>query len=119
MYAVVRQVDAGIDMTLPDEDECTLLHYAALGGNVDLIEYVLKKNKNRDIDERNNAGETALLRCAIQGNVGVGWLLLQKGAKLLAVDKNKVGNSNNISHPLRCGGLRRRQSCAFIFNFFL
>ncbi len=105
MYVVVRQVDAGIDMTLPDEDECTLLHYAALGANVDLVEYVLKKSKDRDIDERNNAGETALLRCAIQGNVAVSWLLLQKGAKLLAVDKKKVGISNSMSHPLRCGRL--------------
>ncbi len=96
MSIVVRQADDGIDMTLPDENECTLLHYAALGGNMDLIEYVLKKDKNRDIDERNNAGETALLRCAIQGSVGVGMLLLQKGAKLLAVDNKKVGSSSSV-----------------------
>ncbi len=95
MYIVVRQADAGIDMTQPDENECTLLHYAALGSNIDLIEYVLKKTKKRDIDERNNAGETALLRCAMKGNVGVGRLLLQNGAKLLAVDKKKVGSSCN------------------------
>ncbi len=92
---MVRQADAGIGMMLPDEHKCTLLHYAALGGNIDLIKYVRKNGKNRDVDERNSSGETALLRCAIQGNIKVALLLLQEGAKLLAVDNKKVGIHSN------------------------
>jgi hypothetical protein len=37
---ILMGVDRGLDLLLPDSDGCTLLHYAALGANPELVSHI-------------------------------------------------------------------------------
>jgi hypothetical protein len=64
----------------------TALHYATLGGYVDIVTILLKHGASLDI--RDKYGETALQMSAFEGNVDIMTILLKHGASLDIQDKD-------------------------------
>jgi ankyrin repeat protein len=69
-----------------DGDGMTPLHYAAMGGNADLINYFIKRGAA--LEARDDYLRTALILCARErGQAATGRVLIEAGADVNAVDK--------------------------------
>ncbi|WP_174515771.1 ankyrin repeat domain-containing protein [Wolbachia endosymbiont of Cardiocondyla obscurior] len=78
---------AGYDINLRDEDGCTLLFYAAVGGCLEVVRYLIKKGA--DINATAKTGATALHIAARVGHLEVIKCLVEEGG----ADKNAVDNN--------------------------
>ncbi|XP_071095403.1 serine/threonine-protein phosphatase 6 regulatory ankyrin repeat subunit B-like [Haliotis cracherodii] len=91
-------VSNGSDVTLVDGDGNNILHVACLGGHVNIVKHVLKKDFV-GVNSRGHDGRTPLMVAARNGHKEVFDLLVRKGCDLSLVDDE----ANNILH-LACIG---------------
>ncbi|XP_067668066.1 serine/threonine-protein phosphatase 6 regulatory ankyrin repeat subunit A-like [Haliotis asinina] len=100
-------VDEGVDLLLQDDNDENILHMACLGGNEDILKYMIfgtMKNilskGNISVHSRGMKKRTPLMAAAEGGHIGAFDLLVKKGANLSTQDK--LGN--NIFHAACLGG---------------
>jgi len=75
-----------------DQNGSTPLHWAASGGHLETVKYLLSQNlSSQCINAQDNFGDTALHRAAWKSHVGVCLVLLEKGAEPSRVLKNRHG----------------------------
>ncbi|XP_067661926.1 ankyrin repeat domain-containing protein 50-like [Haliotis asinina] len=86
-------------MSLVDRFGINILHSACLGGDVEVVKYVLSQN-TLDIDSREQCGRTAVMLAAENGHKDVVELLVDKGADLSLVDET----ADNVLHCACRGG---------------
>ncbi|XP_027027080.2 CARD- and ANK-domain containing inflammasome adapter protein [Tachysurus fulvidraco] len=72
-----------------DMDGCTALHYAAKKGHIRVVAALLTSGKNKNVNERNAWRRTPLHLAAEHGQEHVVRLLLERQAKINAIDNNK------------------------------
>ncbi|XP_026800459.2 CARD- and ANK-domain containing inflammasome adapter protein [Pangasianodon hypophthalmus] len=72
-----------------DMDGCTALHYAARNGHVRVAAVLLTSGRNKNVNERNVWRRTPLHLAAEHGQELVVDLLLERRAKINAIDNNK------------------------------
>ncbi|XP_046347295.1 ankyrin repeat and KH domain-containing protein mask-like [Haliotis rufescens] len=83
------------DVFLKDDHDNNILHMACLGGNLEMVQYIVSLcNMVEDINSRGQYGRTPLLMAAGGGHTDVGKFLVDKGADVSLVDDD----SNNILH---------------------
>jgi len=75
-------------------DGWTALHFAAVNGHTNILEYVL--DNGADVNQADNLGRSPLFRCTQYGRVDAITFLHERGA-----DINKADN-NNLSPILQC-----------------
>ncbi|XP_071095492.1 putative ankyrin repeat protein RF_0381 [Haliotis cracherodii] len=80
-------VKKGANLTLVDYYDKNILHYASLGGKLEIVEYILAQNIV-DINSREKGGQTAVMKAAWMGKRDVFDFLVTKGANLSSVDTN-------------------------------
>jgi len=68
-----------------DEDGRNVLHHSAIGGNLQIIDTVLKTS-NLDVDCRDSSGKTPLMLAAMNNHPSAVEFLLEKGATINAKD---------------------------------
>jgi len=86
---LMRLQEYGADISLTSTDGRTILHYAALNENVDIIKTVVEKLTFEDIFKKDDYGATALFYAADKNNYDVFEYLLKLG--LSPYDTNKNG----------------------------
>ncbi|XP_046574267.1 ankyrin repeat domain-containing protein 17-like [Haliotis rubra] len=98
-------VDEGVDLLLLDDNHENILHMACLGGNEDILKYMIfgtMKNilsqGNISVHSRGMKKRTSLMAAAEGGHIGTFDLLVAKGANLSAQDK--LGNNIFTQHAL-------------------
>ncbi|XP_071114948.1 serine/threonine-protein phosphatase 6 regulatory ankyrin repeat subunit C-like [Haliotis cracherodii] len=91
MFDVVMR--KGGNASLVDINGENILHSACLGGNVEMVKYILSQNIS-DINCKRVDGRTPLLVAAAEGHKDVFDLLLSKGDDVSAVD----GDGSTILH---------------------
>lgn len=72
---------------LVSEDGNNILHYCSLKGNLKFVKFIIEKFKNTIIDITNEFKQTPLHLSIWKSNINVSKYLYEKGANLLAVDK--------------------------------
>ncbi|XP_076873336.1 CARD- and ANK-domain containing inflammasome adapter protein [Brachyhypopomus gauderio] len=72
-----------------DMDGCSALHYASGNGSTDVAAALLAAGRNRNVDDRNAWRRTPLHLAAEHGQERLVDLLLEKQAKINAMDNNK------------------------------
>ncbi|XP_067660118.1 putative ankyrin repeat protein RF_0381 [Haliotis asinina] len=92
-------VDKGADLSLVGRHKTNILHFACVGGNVEIIKYLLKYNIV-DIDSRLDKGWTPIMQGASEGHKNVFDVLVKAGADLSLV----AGNKETILHVACEGG---------------
>ncbi|XP_036375601.1 CARD- and ANK-containing Inflammasome Adaptor Protein [Megalops cyprinoides] len=90
-----------------DMDGCAPLHYAAANGYTKLAGDLLSSCKNKNVDDKNVWRRTPLHVASERGHDALIDLLLQRGAKINALDNNK---DTPLHHASRCGHLGCVQS---------
>ncbi|XP_067660035.1 ankyrin-3-like [Haliotis asinina] len=75
----------GADLSPVDSKGNTILHLACEGGNLEIINNVIKQN-TVDINGRGEHGRTPAMKAALQGHKGVFDLLARKGTDLSFID---------------------------------
>ncbi|XP_067676346.1 serine/threonine-protein phosphatase 6 regulatory ankyrin repeat subunit A-like [Haliotis asinina] len=93
-------VKNGADLSLRDAHGDNILYHACLGGHVEVVKYVVSKNRV-DINSRGKDKKTPVMVAGERGHKDVVELLVKYGANLSLRDAHR----NNILH-LACG--RRR-----------
>ncbi|XP_046332501.2 ankyrin repeat and KH domain-containing protein 1-like [Haliotis rufescens] len=83
----------GGDVSAFDGNGNNILHLACLGGNVEIVKYILSQNI-AEINSRDTYGRTPLMMAAAEEHKDVFDLLVSKGCDVSAFD----GNGNNILH---------------------
>ncbi|XP_048258284.1 putative ankyrin repeat protein RF_0381 [Haliotis rufescens] len=86
-------VGKGCNLSAVDDKGNNILHFACFGGNVHIVNYLIKHNI-ADIESRGQVGRTPVLFAAEMGQKQVFDLLVCKGYNLSAVDDK----GNNILH---------------------
>ena len=88
-------------MLMPDDEGNTAVHYAVLGGSLELLQFLMRKSAGCVVPgiplvaARNAAGETPLLRAAAAENsLAMVKFLLQCSSDPFAAD----GNRNTVFH---------------------
>ncbi|XP_046546776.1 inversin-B-like [Haliotis rubra] len=74
-------VTNGSDVTRLSNDDDNILHFACLGGNIEIVKYILSQNFI-DIDSRGKFGRTPVMKAAWGGHVSLFDLLERVGADL-------------------------------------
>ncbi|XP_067676260.1 ankyrin repeat domain-containing protein 50-like [Haliotis asinina] len=92
-------VSNGANVSHVDRFGINILHAACLGGDKEVVKYILSKN-TLDINDRVRCGRTAVMLAAKNGHQDVVELLVGKGANLSLVDKT----GDNILHCACRGG---------------
>ncbi|XP_049827663.1 ankyrin repeat domain-containing protein 33B-like isoform X2 [Schistocerca gregaria] len=69
-----------VDVNKADNEGNTPLHYAAQAGHVEVLNYLLSRRPDVEVDARNALGFTALMKAALQGRTKCAKLLLFAGA---------------------------------------
>ncbi|XP_071094514.1 putative ankyrin repeat protein RF_0381 [Haliotis cracherodii] len=92
-------VNKGANMALRDFADNTVLHAACEGGNVEIVQYILRQNVT-PINAKSTGGFTAVLVAANNGHGEVFDLLVAKGADLLILTEA----GDNILHEACRGG---------------
>ncbi|XP_067661828.1 ankyrin repeat domain-containing protein 50-like [Haliotis asinina] len=92
-------VSKGANMSLLDRFDMNILHSACLGGDVEVVKYVLSQNM-LDINGRVQCGRTAVMLAAENGHKDVVELLVGKGADMSLVDET----DDNVLHCACRGG---------------
>ncbi|TTF11758.1 Ankyrin-2 [Bagarius yarrelli] len=80
---------AAAGVAAKDMDGCTALHYAAKNGHIRVAAALLTAGRNKNINERNVWRRTPLHLAAEHGQEDAVSLLLERGAKINAIDNNK------------------------------
>ncbi|XP_046577420.1 ankyrin-1-like [Haliotis rubra] len=91
-------VKNGADLSVEDDDGDNILHSACVGGNIDIVKYVLKQNIV-DLNTKASDGTTPVSIAAVHGHSAVLEYLVKGGANLSTVNEN----GDNILH-LACQG---------------
>ncbi|XP_046342376.2 putative ankyrin repeat protein RF_0381 [Haliotis rufescens] len=81
------------DASLVDDDNNNILHYACIGGHLDVVQYILKRTII-DINSKGKHGMTPVMISVEIDHRHMFNLLVHKGAELSHVDDNE----NNILH---------------------
>ncbi|XP_067653126.1 ankyrin-3-like [Haliotis asinina] len=89
----------GADLSVTDENGDNILHWACRGGNVKIVNYVLKRN-TLDINGKGHEEKTPLMLAASHGKNEVFNILMKTGADLSVIDEN----GHNILHSACRGG---------------
>ncbi|XP_048251522.1 serine/threonine-protein phosphatase 6 regulatory ankyrin repeat subunit A-like [Haliotis rufescens] len=89
----------GCDLSVKDDKQSSILHFACIGGNVDIVESIVAQNKV-DFNGRNRSQETPVMLAALTGHKAVFDLLVSKGCDLTV--KDLCGD--NILHKACDGG---------------
>ncbi|XP_046543239.1 ankyrin repeat domain-containing protein 50-like [Haliotis rubra] len=92
-------VSGGGDVSLVDGSGNSILHVACIGGNVDMVKYVLSQNLV-DINSGGQYGRTPLMSAVGKGRRDVFDLLVSSGGDVSLVDSS----SNSILHLACIGG---------------
>ncbi|XP_067650441.1 ankyrin repeat domain-containing protein 50-like isoform X1 [Haliotis asinina] len=92
-------VSKGDDVSSTDDDGNNILHMACIGGQVDMVQYVLSLNIV-DINSKGQHGRTPVMFAAEKGHMDVFDLLVREKADASLVDDD----SNNIFHVACIGG---------------
>ncbi|XP_046557347.1 serine/threonine-protein phosphatase 6 regulatory ankyrin repeat subunit A-like [Haliotis rubra] len=92
-------VKEGCCITDVDADSNNILHHAVIGGNKEIVEYLLA-NEIFDINSPGQFLRTPVMMAAENGRKPVFELLVKKGCDLTLVDES----GNNILHAACCGG---------------
>ncbi|CAH0772024.1 unnamed protein product [Bemisia tabaci] len=79
----------GIDVNKPDNEGNTPLHFAAQAGQVEVLNFLLCRCSDIEIDPRNNLGFTPLMKAALQGRTKCAKLLLCAGASPIMRDSGR------------------------------
>ncbi|XP_048247258.1 ankyrin repeat domain-containing protein 50-like isoform X2 [Haliotis rufescens] len=90
----------GADMTLTDRDGDHILSMACVGGNIDIVKYVVLKEPFLNINRGRTDGRTALMWAARHGNKTMFDYLLEKGANCSSEDIE----GDNVLHYACYGG---------------
>ncbi|XP_067653215.1 serine/threonine-protein phosphatase 6 regulatory ankyrin repeat subunit B-like [Haliotis asinina] len=91
-------VRKGADLSVIDEDDDNILHYACRGGNVNIVNYILMRN-SVDINRKGRGGLTPVMLAAWRAKREVFDSLVKKGADLSGFENY----GKNILH-LACEG---------------
>ncbi|XP_046545455.1 ankyrin repeat domain-containing protein 50-like isoform X2 [Haliotis rubra] len=89
----------GADMTLTDGDGDHILSTACVGGNIDIVKYVVSKQPEL-INRKRNDGRTSLMWAAWHGRENIFGYLLGNGADHISMDNDR----DNILHYACNGG---------------
>ncbi|XP_046567500.1 integrin-linked protein kinase homolog pat-4-like [Haliotis rubra] len=92
-------VNEGADLSLVDQFHNNVLHGACIGGDVQIVSYLLSRDV-LDINSKGHNGKTSLMLAAIHKHSGVVDLLLLEGADMSPVDNS----GNNVLHCACLGG---------------
>ncbi|XP_067683447.1 serine/threonine-protein phosphatase 6 regulatory ankyrin repeat subunit B-like [Haliotis asinina] len=92
-------VNEGCCVTDADADTNNILHHAVIGGNKEIVGYLLT-NEIFDINTPGQYLRTPVMMAAESGRKPVFELLVEKGCDLTVVDESR----NNILHSACCGG---------------
>uniref|UniRef100_A0A8B9KBK1 Uncharacterized protein n=1 Tax=Astyanax mexicanus TaxID=7994 RepID=A0A8B9KBK1_ASTMX len=90
-------INQGANGAAKDMDGCSALHYAAGNGHESVAATLLTSGKNKNVDDRNVWRRTPLHLAAEHGQDILVDLLLEKQAKINAMDNNK---DTNMLEPL-------------------
>ncbi|OQR95900.1 26S proteasome non-ATPase regulatory subunit [Thraustotheca clavata] len=82
---VERLVSCGYNPNALDEDERTALHWAAAGGYLDVVEFLIEKS---NVNHQDDAGWTPLMSATSAGHVEMVSYLLSKGANPNIANEN-------------------------------
>ncbi|XP_067653124.1 ankyrin-3-like [Haliotis asinina] len=88
----------GADLSVTDENGDNILHCSCRGGNVEIVNYILKRN-TLDVNSKGHEEKTPVMLAASHGKSEVFDILMKKGADLSVTDEN----GDNILH-CACGG---------------
>ncbi|XP_046348413.2 serine/threonine-protein phosphatase 6 regulatory ankyrin repeat subunit A-like [Haliotis rufescens] len=80
-------VSNGSDVTQVSDDDDNILHFACLGGNIEIVKYILEQDFI-DINSRGKFGRTPVMKAAWGGHVTVFDLLERVGADLSVVSEH-------------------------------
>ncbi|XP_046550663.1 putative ankyrin repeat protein RF_0381 [Haliotis rubra] len=80
-------VEKGADLLLVDHYHSTILHFASLGGSVDIVDRILRVDRV-NINSTDNQHRTPVMIAASKGHKDVFDLLVSKGADLTLNDDN-------------------------------
>ncbi|XP_071115609.1 ankyrin repeat domain-containing protein 50-like [Haliotis cracherodii] len=92
-------VSEGADISLKDRFGINILHSACMGGDVEMVKYVLSRDM-LDIDGKVRCGRTPMMLAAENGHRELVELLVSKGAHVIYVDDRR----DNILHCACRGG---------------
>jgi ankyrin repeat protein len=84
-------VEAGADMKARDTGEWTVLHCAAIRGDVECVQFLFDNGALELLEVADNHGYTPLHRAAWNNNLPVAQRLVERGARVTA--KNKTGET--------------------------
>jgi ankyrin repeat protein len=73
----------------PDVNLASLLLRAAALGHTSVIQELMQKNPELDVNSQDEDGRTALTWAAMMGREEVGWVLASRGAKINVRDHGK------------------------------
>ena len=102
-------INLGADVNAQNSHSQTALHLAVLGGDVDLLDMLIKKNA--DVDIKDSLGETALHLAAMIGNVSTIEKLIAYNA-----DVNIKNNAGKTPMDLACEHHPYDDSIAYAFQ---
>ena len=68
-----------------DKDNNSALHIAVRNNSIKMVKYLLSK-KNKNINAKNNKGQTSLHLACLKGNEAIINLLIQNGANINELD---------------------------------
>ncbi|XP_046579347.1 putative ankyrin repeat protein RF_0381 [Haliotis rubra] len=80
-------VKKGANLTLLDEDDKNILHFASEGGNIETVQFILSQHI-LSINSRGDNGQTAVMTAAKNGHRAVFHLLMENGANSSFIDTN-------------------------------
>ena len=105
----LKSSNSQIDDTLEDEDGASCLHYAARGGNLNIVEYLVK-TLSFSVLNRSKTGASALHDAAASGNTEVvQWLL--ENTTIKADDQDGSGLT-----PIHLAALYRHFETIEVYN---
>ncbi|XP_071094932.1 serine/threonine-protein phosphatase 6 regulatory ankyrin repeat subunit C-like [Haliotis cracherodii] len=81
-------VRKGADLSLLDNTDASILHFACEGGNIEIVKYVLTQNIVA-INSRDDEGTTPIMIAASNGDNGVFDVLVEAGADLSLLNNNE------------------------------
>ncbi|XP_046559431.1 serine/threonine-protein phosphatase 6 regulatory ankyrin repeat subunit A-like [Haliotis rubra] len=102
------------DLTLADDKDEGVLHYACQGGNMSIVQHLIRVC---DINKRGHDGRTPVMRAAVCGQKDVFELLMSNAADLTLVDDEydsvlhyacQGGNTSIIRHIIRVCDINKR-----------